>query len=132
MVTATPSTTDTFTEIVDAFKAELIAPHILALNRQSMEAFAPLAEEGVLYFIPHTNGENAGVSMKSRRTWLVDTLHAIYSRMFRYRAKVWLALISLMTSLFQKVFILRLTKRPYPSLNKKLTGLFAWMAPLDL
>ena len=98
VVTAAPTTTDNFTEMIDAFNAELIAPHILALNRPTMEAFASLAHEGGLYFIPYASEANGGALMKNRRTWLVDTLHALYSRTLAYRGKVWHALISRMMS----------------------------------
>lgn len=89
LVTATtqPNNSD-FAGAVDAFRSNLIAPHILALNSLTMKAFSALAREGGIYFIPDSNQVTGGLYVKSRRTWLTDTLHAIYSRTFNYRAKV--------------------------------------------
>lgn len=86
IVTATPS--GDLSESAETFGFERIIPHIITLNRRSMESFSTLAHNGGLYLIPDLNELTDTVGVRTRRTWLVDTLHFIYSRMFKYRAKV--------------------------------------------
>ena len=91
LVTATPQPSNDISTVIENFKSNLIAPHILALSSQTIKAFSALAHEGGLYFIPDLVDETVDFSVRSRRTWLTDTLHAIYSRTFNYRAKVYYA-----------------------------------------
>lgn len=89
LITASKSVPSDYATLVDQFRKELIAPHVLALSPSTMTTFSGLARDGYLHFIPNWSTDTIpGSRSLNAQSWMIDTLHSVYSRTRKYHAKV--------------------------------------------
>lgn len=66
-----------------AFRDNMAGVHILSLTESTFQLLNDLTYYGGNYFIPNVQRDG-----RNGQSWMADTLHSIYSRTTRYRAKI--------------------------------------------
>ena len=89
LITAAQEVPSNFSFYVDEYHRNFIAPHILALSVPTTNKFSTLARDGWLHFVPvRTDASIDPETNRNAQSWMIDTLHSVYSRTRSYRAKV--------------------------------------------